>query len=78
MQFEVERTRNWFRKGAGLEQTLPRNVRTDIRLFRLGGEAILNAIEGVQYDTLSNRPTIKKSSKAKIAITNLIRGLLRL
>ena len=78
MQFEVERTRNWFRKGAGLEHTLPRNVRTDIRLFRLGGEAILNEIEGVQYDTLSNRPTIKKSSKAKIAITNLIRGLLRL
>lgn len=78
MKFEVERTRNWFRKGADLEQMLPRNVRTDIRLFRVGGEAILDAIETVQYDTLSNRPTIKKSEKAKLIVTNLIRGSLRL
>ena len=54
------------------------NVRTDIRLFRQGGEAILDAIQNVQYDTLSSRPTIKKGRKAKLAVINIIRGLLRL
>ena len=78
MEFEVNRTRDWFRKGADLEHMLSGNVRTDIRLFRQGGEAILDAIQNVQYDTLSSRPTIKKGRKAKLAVINIIRGLLRL
>ena len=78
MEFEVNRTRGWFRKGADLEHMLSGNVRTDIRLFRQGGEAILDAIQNVQYDTLSSRPTIKNGRKAKLAVINVIRGLLRL
>ena len=78
MEFEVNRTRGWFQKGAALERMLSGNVRTDIRLFRQGGEAILDAIQNVQYDTLSSRPTIKNGRKAKLAVINIIRGLLRL
>jgi squalene synthase HpnC len=78
MEFEVNRTRGWFQKGAALERMLSGNIRTDIRLFRQGGEAILDAIQNVQYDTLSSRPTIKNGRKAKLAVTNVIRGLLHL
>ncbi|HCV00544.1 MAG TPA: squalene synthase HpnC, partial [Dehalococcoidia bacterium] len=51
MQFQVTRARALFSEGKKLEARVSRSVRTDIRLFRLGGEAILNAIEAGGYDT---------------------------
>ena len=70
LQFEVERARACFAEGKKLERRVSRSVRTDIRLFRLGGEAILDAIEGAGYDTLSARPRVTKAVKARLALTN--------
>jgi phytoene/squalene synthetase len=37
-----------------------------LRLFRRGGESILNAIEAQGYDTLTRRPVVTKAAKVKL------------
>ena len=59
-----------FAEGRKLEKRVSRSVRTDIRLYRLGGEAILDAIEAAGYDTLSARPRVTKAVKARLALVN--------
>ena len=68
MQFEVERARACFARGKALESRVARSVRADIRLFRLGGEAVLDAIEAAGYDTLSARPRVARAARARLAL----------
>lgn len=75
MQFEVERAREYFRRGAALEPLVDRRVRLDVRLFRLGGEAVLDAIARRGYDTLSSRPTVPRWRKAWLAAREGVRLL---
>ena len=70
MHFEVERARELFTEGRKLERLVDRKARTDLRLFRLGGEAILDAISAARYDVLSARPAIPKRKKAWMALSN--------
>jgi squalene synthase HpnC len=70
MRFEVDRTRALFNEGRALEALIDRRARLDIRLFRLGGEAVLDAIEAARYDTLTARPVVAKSRKAWMALSN--------
>ena len=76
MRYEVERARSHFAAGQALEALVPRRVRADIRLFRLGGEAILDAIEAAGYDTLSARPRIGRATRARLLLTQGARALL--
>ena len=76
MRFQVERARSHFTAGAALEETVSRSVRTDIRLFRLGGEAILDAIEAADYDTLTARPRVTRATKARLLLVHGARALL--
>ncbi|MFN0095421.1 MAG: squalene synthase HpnC [Dehalococcoidia bacterium] len=69
MLFEVERARGFFATGAKLDALIDRRARADVRLFRLGGEAILNAITAARYDVLTSRPRISKPRKARVALT---------
>ena len=78
MRFQVERARALFAEGSALEALVPRSVRTDIRLFRLGGEAILDAIERAGYDTLSARPRVTRAVKLRLAIVHGLRVALRI
>lgn len=57
--------RTWplFERGRELWPLVPRDVRLDIQLFSLGGEAILKMIRRQQYDTLSRRPSLGKGAK---------------
>jgi phytoene/squalene synthetase len=73
IRFEVARARELFERGRGLEGLVDRRARLDVRLFRLGGEAVLDAIEGAGYDVLTRRPTISKRRKASMALSNGIR-----
>ncbi len=70
---EVERARELFARGRALEPLIDRRARTDIRLFRLGGEAVLDAIERADYDVLSRRPRVSNVKKARMALTNGLR-----
>ncbi len=80
MQFEVERTRQWFRDGLPLVKTLDRELAVDIDLFSRGGLAILDAIEQQNYNVLAKRPEVGKRSKLGLlvrALTGLALGRLR-
>ena len=76
MRFQVERARSHFAAGQRLEELVSRSVRTDIRLFRLGGEAILDAIEASGFDTLSARPRVTRAVKARLLLVHGARVLL--
>jgi squalene synthase HpnC len=63
MRFEVERAREWFRRGRPLIEMVDRELAIDIELFTRGGEEILNCIERQNFDVLRARPAISKSRK---------------
>ncbi len=73
MRFEVNRARELFERGRALESLVDRRARLDVRLFRLGGEAVLDAIEAANYDVLSRRPRVSRWNKAWLAVSNAIR-----
>jgi squalene synthase HpnC len=73
LRFEVNRSRQLFQQGRELEALVSRRARTDVRLFRLGGEAVLDAIERANYDVLSRRPRVGKAKKLWMAISNGLR-----
>ena len=63
MRFEVERARDWFRRGLPLIAQVDRELAVDIELFSRGGQEILNAIEAQGYNVLGRRSVISKSRK---------------
>lgn len=62
-------TRQFFKRGASLENELPFPINRQIGLFRQGGESILTAIEEQGCDTLRKRPTVSKAGKLKLMTT---------
>lgn len=66
MGFEVQRTRDWFRRGRPLIGMVDRDLAIDIELFTRGGEEILNCIERQDFDVLRARPAISKSRKLSL------------
>jgi squalene synthase HpnC len=62
----IQRTRALFASGAPLETMVAPYLRVDLELFRRGGCAVLDAIEGIGYDTLRHRPELNRWSKAKL------------
>ena len=78
IQFEVERARSFFMAGRGLEDLVDRRARLDVRLFREGGEAVLDAIERAKYDVLSQRPRVGRTTRAwTLVVSGVLIGLLR-
>ena len=74
MQFEVDRTKDLFRRGYALVTRVIKPARIDIALFTAGGLSILKAIERQDYDVLTRRPTLSKVGKAKLLATAWIRS----
>ena len=70
--FQVQRTRGLFREGLRLVPRVRGRLRLDLRLFSLGGLAALDAIERMDYDVLSRRPTVSKARKALLALRGLL------
>jgi squalene synthase HpnC len=63
MRFEVERARDWFRRGLPLIDQVDHELAIDIELFSRGGQEILNAIEAQGFNVLGRRPAISKARK---------------
>jgi squalene synthase HpnC len=76
MKFEVARAREWFERGLPLAGKVDKDLAIDIELFTRGGQEILHAIEGQDFDVLSSRPAISKSRKlalvAKAAFAKIL------
>lgn len=72
MAFEVARARELFRQGLALIPKVRGRLRLDLRLFSLGGLAVLDAIERIDYDVLHQRPKLSKARKAWLAIRGVL------
>lgn len=69
IQFEVDRTSQWFDQGEALLPLLGKSVRPQISLFAKGGRAILKAIRRQDYDTLTTRPSLDKWQKGRLILS---------
>jgi len=67
MRHEVEYARSLFIQGLPLIGKVNRDLALDLDLFSRGGLEILRAIERRDYDVLSARPAISKSTKLSLA-----------
>jgi squalene synthase HpnC len=63
MKFEVERAREWFKRGLPLIKKVNRELALDLDLFSRGGMEILRAIERQGFDVLRSRTVISKTRK---------------
>ena len=75
MRFEVERARDWFRRGHPLMGMVDRQLAIDIELFTRGGEEILSSIERQDYNVLRSRPAISKRRKLALVAGAAARAL---
>jgi squalene synthase HpnC len=64
---EVTETEGWLRRGLPLVDLVPASLKLDVALFIRGGLAILGAIRRRDYDVWSNRPTVSKLEKLRLA-----------
>lgn len=76
MQFEVDRARGFFDRGAKLLPLLPPEARVDVDLFIRGGRAILQAIERTGYNVWARRPEVSKWEKGKLLLGAVARKFL--
>jgi squalene synthase HpnC len=76
MHCEVEFARSLFAEGLPLIGMVSRDLALDLDLFSRGGLEILRAIERQDYDVLSARPAISKSTKGKLALRAVTARLL--
>jgi squalene synthase HpnC len=72
MRFEIARTRRYFREGLPLMGSVSGHLRLDLRLFTLGGLAILDEIERINYGVLKHRPTVSNARKIWLAARGLL------
>lgn len=68
LRYEVEFARNLFIQGLPLIGMVDRDLAVDLDLFSRGGLEILNAVAKQDYDVLSSRPSISKSTKLQLAL----------
>jgi squalene synthase HpnC len=72
MALEVARAREYFREGLALIPAVSGRLRVDLRLFSLGGLALLDEIERADYDVLSRRPSLSKARRLLVAARALL------
>jgi squalene synthase HpnC len=77
-QAMVERARTLLASGEELERCVPRALRLQLALYRMGGLAICDAIETIGYKTEYARPSVSAATKVSLvtraALETLSRG----
>ena len=71
LRYEVDFARGLFEQGLPLIGRVNRDLALDLDLFSRGGLEILRAIERRDYDVLSERPAISKTTKLGLALRAL-------
>jgi squalene synthase HpnC len=66
MEFQVQRTRDYFRRGLPLLDTVSGRFKVDLRAFTLGGLSALDAIERKRYDVVSAPVRLSPLGRARI------------
>ena len=75
MRFQVDRTRDLFRAGYELRNYLEKDFKLEFAAITAGGLSVLDAIEELEYDTLSTRPTVSRVKKIRIMFNILTRSV---
>jgi squalene synthase HpnC len=73
MRDMVDRTRRLFDQGLPLIPLVSSELRVDVELFNRGGRAVLDAIEAIGYNTLENRPVVRRSTQMRLLGRALVR-----
>jgi squalene synthase HpnC len=76
-QAMVERARALFASGEELEGRVPRPLRLQLALYRMGGLAICDAIQAIGYKTERMRPSVSASTKVTLVLRATFESLLR-
>ncbi len=74
MAFEIGRTRELFAKGLQLLDMVDGRLKVDIKLFSLGGLAVLEALERNGYDVFHRRARLSRWQKAALFVHGLLPG----
>lgn len=72
VQVTCERAARLLASGRELEALVPRRLRIQLALYRLGGMAILSAIARVGYRTDQRRPQVSRQTKVRLVARALI------
>jgi phytoene synthase len=72
MRFEVDRARGMLTRGLELAAHVDRRLAREVCLFAWGGLAILRAIETIEYDVFTRRPTLSKQAKVELVVRALV------
>jgi squalene synthase HpnC len=72
-----QRARTLLGSGRELERLAPARLRVQLALYRLGGEAILDAVAARNYRTATHRPVVQRTARVRIAAAALSTGLHR-
>lgn len=67
-QAMVERARALLASGKALERSVPRPLRLQLSLYRMGGLAICDAIQAIGYETDHERPSVSASTKISLVL----------
>jgi squalene synthase HpnC len=65
-RFEAERTLQYFREGRPLERLVPWRLGRQLALYRLGGEAVVQAVLRQGANPWNGRPTISRWQKLQL------------
>jgi phytoene/squalene synthetase len=72
-----DRARALLSSGRELERLAPPRLRVQLALYRLGGEAILDAVAARNYRTATHRPAVERTARLRIAAAAISAGLQR-
>jgi squalene synthase HpnC len=72
-----DRAHTLLASGRELERLAPPRLRVQLALYRLGGEAILDAVAARDYRTATRRPVVDRAARVRIAGAALSTGLRR-
>jgi squalene synthase HpnC len=64
----VSRARVLLGSGRKLEQRVPQPLRLQLRLYRMGGLAICDAIQAIGYRTEKERPSVSAATKVSLVV----------
>jgi len=76
-QAMVERARALLASGEELERSVPRALRLQLALYRMGGLAICDAIAAIGYKTEKTRPSVATSTKVSLVVRAALESFLR-
>ncbi len=77
MRDAVEKARGFFETGLPLPRMVDRRLAVDLELFSRGGMKVLEKIESLGYDVLSQRPKVTKVERAGLLLSTLARVAFR-